>query len=71
MVKALALSTVPQAGRRADSSGFSFFVKNAFFIVASKASRPVENRMVPSGYWRTFTRVLTKWALSGLSGICE
>ena len=60
----------PQSHRLAagaNSSGFSFFVENAFFIVASKASRPVENRMVPSGYWRTFTRVLTKWALSGLS----
>ena len=40
-----ALSTFPQAGRRADLSGFSHFGDRSFLIVAAEASLAVEDRV--------------------------
>ena len=40
-----ALSTFPQAGRRADSSGFAVVCDRSFLIVAAEASPAVEDRV--------------------------
>src|SRR5205823_10733814 len=44
-ISPFALSTVPQAGRRADLSGFSNFGDRSSLIVAAEASLAVEDRV--------------------------
>ena len=45
MGKALALSTFPQAGRRADLSGLFLSGADPHFVVTSQASWPMKDRM--------------------------